>query len=63
LRPPVETKAPLPVSVRCPQCGRQFYRQSELNDPQVKEIDCRSTKCKERPPFRYRVAGGRVQIV
>lgn len=61
--PPVETKAPLPVSVRCPHCNRQFYRQSAANDPQVKEIDCRSTKCKDRPPIRYRVADGRVQVV
>ena len=61
--PRVETKAPMPVSVCCPDCGRLFYRQSEPNDPQVKEINCRSTKCKDRPPFRYRVAGGRVRVI
>jgi hypothetical protein len=53
----------MPVSVCCPDCGRLFYRQSEPNDPQVKEINCRSTKCKDRPPFRYRVTGGRVRVI
>ncbi|MGE3270269.1 MAG: hypothetical protein AB7P40_16065 [Chloroflexota bacterium] len=63
MRPPTEKKTTLPVQVKCPNCDRMFYRQESPDDPVVKQIVCRSTKCKDRPPFRYRVVGGRVQIV